>query len=93
LPIGLRELEHDARQPLARNHGVRRPGGGRKALTEREPSLVTALEALVEPTSRGDPQSPLRWTGKSVRQLAAELRQQGHTVGRQTVAHLLAALG
>lgn len=93
LHLGLHELEHDASRPLALGHRVRRPGGGRKALTEHEPTLVTALEALVEPTSRGDPQCPLRWTCKSVRQLAAELRQQGHTVGRQTVAHLLAALG
>jgi hypothetical protein len=54
---------------------------------------VAALETLVEPTSRGDPQSPLRWTCMSVRQLATELRRQGHTVERQTVAHLLAALG
>jgi Rhodopirellula transposase DDE domain len=88
LHFGLRELEHDIAHP-----GVRRPGGGRKALIEHDPMLVTALEALVEPTSRGDPQSPLRWTCKSVRQLAAELRRQGHTVGRQTVAHLLAGLG
>ena len=51
------------------------------------------LEALVEPTSRGDPQSPLRWTCKSVRQLAAELQRQGHKVGRQKVAELLADLG
>lgn len=93
LYLGLRELEHGARQPLALGHGVRRPGGGRKALTAHEPTLVTALEALVEPTSRGDPQCPLRWTCKSVRQLAAELRQQGYPVGRQTVAHLLAGLG
>lgn len=88
LHFGLRELEHEIAHP-----GVRRPGGGRKALIEHDPTLVTALEALVEPTSRGDPQSPLRWTCKSVRQLAAELRRQGHTVGRQTVAHLLAGLG
>jgi hypothetical protein len=88
LHFGLRELEHDIAHPRGR-----RPGGGRKALIEHDPTLVTALEALVEPTSRGDPQSPLRWTCKSVRQLAAELRRQGHTVGRQTVAHLLAGLG
>jgi hypothetical protein len=88
LHFGLRELEHDIAHP-----GVRRPGGGRKALIEHDPMIVTALEALVEPTSRGDPQSPLRWTCKSVRQLAAELRRQGHRVGRQTVAHLLAGLG
>src|SRR5215467_1668141 len=93
LHLGLRELEHAASRPLTHGHGVRRPGGGRKALTEHEPTLVTPLAALVEPTSRGDPQCPLRWTCKSVRQLAAELRQQGHPVGRQTVAHLLADLG
>lgn len=93
LHLGLRELEHGAHRPVDLGPGVRRPGGGRKALTEHEPTLVTALEALVEPTSRGDPQGPLRWTCKSVRQLAAELRQQGYTVGRQTVAHLLAGLG
>jgi hypothetical protein len=93
LHLGLRELEHGARRPVALGHRVRRPGGGRKALTEHEPTLVTALEALVEPTSCGDPQGPLRWTCKRVRQLAAELRQQGHPVGRQTVAHLLGGLG
>jgi hypothetical protein len=93
LHLGLRELEHAVTRPMACGPGVRRPGGGRKALIEHEPTLVTALEALVEPNSRGDPQNPLRWTCKSVRQLAAELRRQGHTVGRQTVAHLLAGLG
>ena len=93
LHLGLRELEHGAHRPVDRGHEVRRPGGGRKALTEHAPTLVTALEALVEPSSRGDPQCPLRWTCKSVRQLAAELHQQGYTVGRQTVAYLLAGLG
>jgi hypothetical protein len=93
LHLGLRELEHDVTRPATCGPGVRRPGGGRKALIAHAPTLVTALEALVEPASRGDPQSPLRWTCKSVRQLAAELRRQGHTVGRQTVAHLLAGLG
>jgi hypothetical protein len=93
LHLGLRELEHDITRPGAYGPGVRRPGGGRKALRAHAPTLVTALAALVEPTSRGDPQSPLRWTCKSVRQLAAELRRQGHTVGRQTVAPLLAGLG
>jgi hypothetical protein len=93
LYLGLHELEHPGRGPVPQGHGVRRQGGGRRALTEQDPTLVTALEALVEPTSRGDPQSPLHWTCKSVRQLAAELRRQGHRVGRQTVAHLLAALG
>ena len=93
LHLGLRELEQDAAPALAPGQRVRRRGAGRKALMERDPTLVAALETLVEPTSRGDPQSPLRWTCMSVRQLATELRRQGHTVERQTVAHLLAALG
>jgi hypothetical protein len=67
LPLGLRELERDATPAVAPSRRVRRRGAGRKALTERDPTLVTALETLVEPTSRGDPQSPLRWTCMSVR--------------------------
>ena len=90
---GLRELEYfcDDRKEVAQR--VRSPGGGRKPLSHHDPTLVGDLEALVEPTSRGDPQSPLRWTCKSVRQLAAELQRQGHKVGRQKVAELLADLG
>lgn len=70
---------------------VRRPGGGRKPLTERDPELVTALEALVDPLARGDPQSPLRWTTKSTRKLAATLRAQGHPISHEKVAELLRA--
>ncbi len=72
---------------------VRAPGAGRKPLTERDPSLVDDLEALVEPATRGDPMSPLRWTCKSTRQLARELGRQGHQVSYVTVAELLHALG
>jgi hypothetical protein len=71
---------------------VRAPGGGRKALARHDPSLLRALEALVEPVTRGDPMSPLRWTCKSTRQLAAELGRPGHRVSHQTVADLLHAL-
>jgi transposase len=67
----------------------RRSGGGRKRRVEHDPTLLTALEALVEPTTRGDPQSPLRWTCKSVRRLAEELRAQGHQVSPQVVGNLL----
>jgi hypothetical protein len=73
-------------------HGVRAPGGGRKPLTTEDPTLVHDLEALVEPVTRGDPMSPLRWTCKSTRQLAAELVRQGHQVSHTTVAELLHAL-
>jgi len=72
---------------------VRREGAGRPRLAERDPTLRADLEALIEPTSRGDPISPLRWTTKSVRRLAAELRRRGHQVSHQTVAELLKAMG
>src|SRR3954447_9374688 len=71
---------------------VRRPGGGRHPLKENDPTLVRDLEALIEPTTRGDPQSLLRWTCKSTRNLADELKRQGHRVGYRTVAALLHAL-
>src|SRR5581483_9035581 len=71
----------------------RRPGGGRHRLTASDPSLLRDLEALVEPTTRGDPMAPLRWTCKSTRDLAEALAGQGHVVSHQTVARLLAALG
>src|SRR6266404_6133090 len=70
---GAGELEAGA-EPLGR---ARRPGGGRKRAAEVDPGLVPALLALVEPQERGDPESPLRWTAKSTRALAAELTAQG----------------
>ena len=72
---------------------IRKDGGGRKKLTQREPKLLSALEALVEPTTRGDPENPLRWTCLSTRQLAVALEKQGYRIGRQTVAYLLDELG
>ncbi len=68
---------------------VRRPGGGRKALLEHDPDLLVALDALVEPDSRGDPMCRLRWTVKSTRTLADELCAEGHQVSAWTVAQLL----
>jgi transposase len=72
---------------------VRRPGGGRKRLADRDPGLLRDLESLVEPVTRGDPESPLRWTCKSVRRLAQELNGQGHPVSYPVVAELLRELG
>jgi hypothetical protein len=72
---------------------VRRPGGGRHPLKDNDPTLVRDLEALIEPTTRGDPQSPLRWTCKSTRNLAEALSRHGHRVSYQTVALLLHDLG
>jgi Rhodopirellula transposase DDE domain len=72
---------------------VRRPGGGRKPLTEKDPVLVASLDGLVDPGSRGDPMSPLRWTCKSTRRLAKELRRQGHRASHAKIGELLDALG
>ena len=72
---------------------VRRPGGGRKRLVDIDAALQRDLEALLAPYSRGDPQSPLRWTCKSVRQLAAELQGQGHGISHTVVAELLQQMG
>jgi hypothetical protein len=68
---------------------IRRPGGGRKSLTHHDPQLLAALEELVEPTARGEPDSPLRWTIRSARVLAGTLTDQGHAVSHTTVATLL----
>ena len=83
---GLRELEAGEGLESAR---TRRPGGGRKRAVAKAPRLLADLEALVEPTASGDPASPLRWTSKSVRTLAAALQQMGHAVSYRLVADLL----
>jgi Rhodopirellula transposase DDE domain len=80
--------ELDLRRPLP-PEWVRRPGGGRKRAEEANPELSRELAQLVEPSTRGDPQSPLRWTCKSTRRLAGELRHQGYAISHVTVARLL----
>jgi len=87
---GLKELNSDEAVPTDR---VRDLGGGRKSAIHHHPDLLEKLECLIEPLTRGDPESPLRWTCKSVRLLADELRRQGIRVGRQTVAKELHELG
>lgn len=74
------------------NRRVRKTGGGRKHLVEKDSDLLGLLDALVEPTSRGDPMSPLRWTCKSTRRLARELSSSGHTISHAKVGQLLAGL-
>ena len=86
---GVDELEAGGK-PLGR---TRKPGGGRKPATQTDPGLGAALLALVEPGSRGDPESPLRWTTKSLRRLQTELAAAGHRVSAPTVAKLLKAEG
>lgn len=72
---------------------VRRTGGGRPRLEEQDPGLMTDLESLVDPVTRGDPESPLRWTSKSTRKLAAELAERGKPISPQKVGQLLFDLG
>jgi hypothetical protein len=91
---GLRELRHRQQYPEeAVTPRVRVPGGGRKRATEVDPDLLQALELLVDPATRGHPESPLRWTCKSTRKLAEELTRQDHPVTDRTVAALLKQAG
>jgi len=87
---GMREIESGESIEAGR---VRRAGGGRKALSERDPTLLAELERLVCEEARGDPESPLLWTAKSVRVLARALRESGHRVSHESVAKYLRALG
>ena len=89
--LGIAELRGTV--PAAAPGRIRRPGGGRKQLVVGDPTVRADLERLVEPASRGDPESPLRWTSKSVRKLAAALREAGHRVSHQWVAEALHGLG
>ena len=92
---GLQELAHplSTTAPQAPVERVRRPGGGRKPLGAHDPHLVRALETLLDPVTRGDPMSLLRWTCKSAAKLAAALQAQGHVVSERTVNRLLHDLG
>ncbi len=88
---GLAELDGDGEE-LAPDR-VRRAGAGRPGISEREPGLSEALDALIDPVTRGDPESPLRWTSKSAVKLAEALREMGHEVVDRTVLRLLKAKG
>ena len=85
---GIREIQGGARLAPGR---LRRPGAGRKAITARDPQLLAALDRLIEPDTRGDPASPLRWVCKSTRTLAAALTRQRHPISYVKVAQLLHA--
>ncbi|HUG95292.1 MAG TPA: ISAzo13 family transposase, partial [Pleomorphomonadaceae bacterium] len=87
---GLKDLEA---APTVRGGRIGRPGGGRKRTQDKDPTLWPDLEGLIEPTAAGDPQSPLRWTSKSLRHLTTALHAMGHRVSRQLVAELLAVAG
>jgi hypothetical protein len=87
---GLAELDDPA--PLSADR-VRRPGGGRRRLVEKDPTLLADLEGLVAPGARGDPMSPLRWTNRSLRRLARELREMGHAISHTVVGERLQGMG
>jgi len=93
--VGLDELKKKtvARISVGARRRIRGAGGGRKKLTTKDATLLQDLDALVEPTTRGDPQSPLRWTCKSTTQLANELARLGHQISQRTVCDLLSQLG
>lgn len=92
--VGARELEYRRGHPrVAISFRIRDVGGGRKPLSEVDPELQAALDALVDPATRGHPESPLRWTCKSTATLAEELRRQNHPVSDRTVAALLKVSG
>ena len=92
---GIRELKAREKKPAKPGEArrVRRSGGGRKKKVDEDPNLQADLERLVDPVTRGDPESPLRWTCKSLRCLAAELAALGHKVSYRTVGRLLKSLG
>lgn len=95
ITAGMRELQSLATQEQQEQPDglIRQPGGGRKRIEEKDPFVLQALESLVEPMSRGDPQSPLRWTCKSVTKLAEQLRAMGHPICPKTVHTLLRSMG
>jgi len=91
ISIGCKELKNpDKKIDL---NQVRQEGGGRKNFIDKDPTLMKDLNSLIEPVTYGDPESPLRWTSKSLRNLSEELNKMGHKVSHTTVGHLLHELG
>jgi transposase len=95
ISVGLEELKHLGSTAVSSGSGarVRRSGGGRKKTSTKDVTLTADLETLIEPLTRGDPESPLRWTCKSLRKLAEELGKRGHEVSHRLVGELLEELG
>ena len=88
---GCKELEEEPE--VIESGKIRKPGGGRKKLIDMDLTLLSDLDSLIEPTTRGDPESPLRWTCKSTRKLARELKNMGHNVSHTRVAEMLRRQG
>lgn len=92
IAAGLRELERSPPEEVPPPRRIRRSGGGRKPTTYQDPTLLRDLERLIDPLTRGDPQSSLRWTCKSTSKLANDLQAKGHRIKERTVARLLKEL-
>ena len=90
IALGKEEIKHP---PPKSSQRIRKEGGGRKRTVDQDPTLKQDLESLVEPVTRGDPESPLRWTSKSVRKLSIELKKMGHKTSYNLVAILLKEMG
>ena len=89
----LQSIENRETMSMPSAHRIRKPGGGRKRTIDKDPTLKEDLDSLVNPFTRGDPQSPLRWTCKSVRKLSEELKAMGHSTSHRMVAQLLHEMG
>jgi hypothetical protein len=89
----LSDLDVPSPEGRPQDHPIRQAGGGRKPLRDTDPTVIQDLDSLVHPTTRGDPESPLRWTTKSLRHLAQELYELGHSISPSTVGKLLHEMG
>lgn len=94
ISVGIEELESGQSEGIDPAHTrIRKPGGGRKRTVDQDKSLSHDLEALIDPVTRGDPESPLRWTCKSLRTLSSELERMGHRISHRLVGELLVQMG
>jgi len=91
--LGIEELKGVPENNSQGKKRMRKEGGGRKKLTERDSTLKSDLEKLIEPLTRGEPESPLLWTCKSLRTMVEELNKMGHKINHQTLANLLQKMG
>ena len=93
ISVGIKELKAAPQEKLQNKTHVRKAGGGRKTVIENDPTLKIDLENLLEPATRGEPESPLKWTCKSLRVLVSELAKMNHLINHQTLANLLRDMG
>ena len=93
ITLGIEELKASQEENPQKKFRIRKPGGGRKTVIENDPTLKADLESLIEPATRGDPESPLMWTCKSLRTLVDELAKMNHVLNHQTLANLLKDMG